>query len=88
MVKGTLGRSDVSAQKEARNTRKLFQFLSDYSEVLRLASGGYEAFEAQTAKRILEECGDSVFLNYCVQVRRAGTNSDCQTVPVLRLGLA
>jgi hypothetical protein len=80
-MKATLGPSDVSAQEETRNDRYFSQHLSDDPEALRLASGGYEAFEAQTAKRILEECGDKVFLNCCPKcaaLARTPTAKQCR----------
>jgi hypothetical protein len=39
--------------------------LSDDPDVLRLASGGLEAFFERTAKRILVEDRDNIFLNNC-----------------------
>jgi hypothetical protein len=39
--------------------------LSDDPEVLRLASGGLEAFFERTANRILAEDRDNIFLNNC-----------------------
>lgn len=80
-MKATLGRSDLSAQKEARKHKRFSELLSDDPEVLRLTSGGYEGFEEQTAKRILEGRGDRVLLNYCPRcaaLARTPTAKQCR----------
>jgi hypothetical protein len=65
-MKSTLGRSDVSAQEEVKAGGGIHsRWLSDNPDVLRLASGGFEEFREKTAKRILAEHGDRVFLNCC-----------------------
>jgi hypothetical protein len=80
-LKATLGRSDASAQEEARKSRAFSQWLSDDPDVLRLVRDGYEAFEARTAKRILEECGDKVVFNCCPKctgLARTPTAKQCR----------
>lgn len=66
-MKATLGRSDTSAQEEARHSPTFSRMLSNDSAVLTLASEGYEAFLQQAATRILNEHRDKVFLNYCAR---------------------
>lgn len=64
-MKSTLGRSDLAAQREARNRRSSPPYLSDDPDVLALAADGFEAFELRTAKRILQDCPGGVILNCC-----------------------
>jgi hypothetical protein len=66
-MKITHGASDKSAQEDARTKSEshLSTMLSDDPEVLQLASRGMPAFMEQTARRILAEHKDQVFLNYC-----------------------
>jgi len=64
-IKATRGYSDRTAQKEAQNSKIYSELFSDDAEVLRLAGEGYEAFQAQTAKRIFQECGGKALLNCC-----------------------
>ncbi|KOF02355.1 hypothetical protein OB69_13130 [Roseivirga seohaensis subsp. aquiponti] len=40
-------------------------WLTEDPEILSLLKDGYDQFELNTAKRILDENGDSVFLNSC-----------------------
>jgi hypothetical protein len=63
--KATQGRSDKSAQEEARGRNSLSGLLSEDPAILELARDGIEAFEERTARRILAEHGDDIFLNYC-----------------------
>ena len=65
-MKATHGRSDTTAQQEARSSKPhLRERLSDDPEVLRLANAGMVAFQEQTARRILAEHGDKIILNRC-----------------------
>jgi hypothetical protein len=65
-MKATLGRSDVNAQQEAKNSASYLRaHLTDDPEVLALARDGYDAFVLRTGRRILNENRDAVFLNYC-----------------------
>jgi hypothetical protein len=64
------GRSDAKAQEEARAGKRppyglASQWLSDDSEVLRLARDGYEAFVESTGERIFRDHRDQIVLNYC-----------------------
>ena len=80
-LKATMGRSDVSAQEEAKAYKTSSHWLSDDPNVLRLASDGFEEFKARTAQRILEEHGDQVFLNRCPQcdaLARTPTARQCR----------
>ena len=80
-MKATLGRSDSAAQEEARASRSLSRILSDDPDVLRLAANGYEAFRTETARRILQECGDKVFFNlcpWCAGLARTPTAKQCR----------
>ena len=81
VMKATMGRSNIAAQIEARNSKLRSRSLSDDPDVLRLASDGYEAFELRTAKRIFEECGDNVILNCCPkcgELTRTPTAMQCR----------
>lgn len=49
-MKATGLRDDIVAQEEAKNSKIHSRWLSTDPEVLRLASGGYQAFLANTAK--------------------------------------
>ena len=65
-MKATHGRSDASAQQEARNSKpQLRELFSDDPEVLHLASAGMEAFLEKTATRMLAEHRDEIVLNQC-----------------------
>jgi hypothetical protein len=67
-IKATRGRSDMTAQTEARNSSlHLRKLLSDKPEVLRLASEGYEKFVARTGERIFNDHQDEIVLNCCPQ---------------------
>jgi len=64
--KATHGRSDAAAQSEARNgSRPSRELLSNDPGVLQLAKDGVDAFEARTAKRILDEHSDQIAFNCC-----------------------
>lgn len=63
-LKATMGRSDISAQQEARGSAHS-RLLSDDPEVLRLASEGYDSFVQRTASRILQDCGARLSFNRC-----------------------
>jgi hypothetical protein len=63
--KATHGRSDTSAQEEARSSKSLSGLLSENPAVLELARDGIEAFMERTTGRILAEHGNEIFLNYC-----------------------
>jgi hypothetical protein len=64
--KTTHGRSDRAAQSEARNgSRPSRELLSNDPAVLQLARGGVDAFEARTAKRILDEHSNQIAFTYC-----------------------
>jgi hypothetical protein len=67
MMKFTHGRSDSSAHEEVKASRIRARSLSDDPAVLHLARVGFDEFRVQTAKRILAEQGDRVFLNCCPQ---------------------
>lgn len=45
-------------------------WLTDNPAVLELLKDGYDKFELMTGKRIIEESGDDVFLNFCTQCGR------------------
>ena len=65
-MKATLGRSDVQAQMEVKGSSSHFRrLLSDDSDILLLAHGGYDAFVLRTGQRILDENRDRILLNYC-----------------------
>ena len=64
-MKATKGRSDAMAQEEAKRHIVLSTSLSGDSEVLQLASNGYQSFAEQTARRILADYREGVFLNCC-----------------------
>ena len=63
-LKATMGRSDITAQQEARDSN-FSRDLSRDPEVLRLASDGYDAFIERTAARILHDCGAKLSFNRC-----------------------
>lgn len=63
--KVTHGRTDQSAQEEAKSNKALSGLLSQDPVVLELAHDGIDAFMERTADRILAEHGDEIFLNYC-----------------------
>lgn len=80
-IKATMGHSDVAAQQEAQNSALHSRALSDDPEVLRLVGDGHEGFEAQTARRMLQECGDKVLLNLCPKcaaLARTPTAKQCR----------
>jgi hypothetical protein len=65
-MKITHGRSDSTAQLEARKTKPhLCPPLTDDPEVLDLASEGYEPFAERTAQRIFAAHGSGIYLNHC-----------------------
>jgi len=65
-MKATMGRSDPSAQEEAKAGSTHFRrLLSDDPEVLLLARDGYDAFVLRTGQRILRDNQDRIVLNYC-----------------------
>jgi len=67
-MKATHGRSDLTAQQEARSSKAhLHELLSEDPEVLRLANAGMAAFQEQTVTRILAELGDKLILNRCLK---------------------
>jgi hypothetical protein len=81
-MKATMGRSDVTAQKEARNSKAYSRMLSEDPDILRLTGDGYEAFQERTARRILQECGDKVVLNCCPRcaaLARTPTARQCRS---------
>ena len=64
--KATGGRSDLAAQAEVRREGGVrARWLSEDTAVLTLAAEGLDGFRARTARRILDEHRDQVFLNYC-----------------------
>jgi hypothetical protein len=64
--KATHGRTDAAAQNEVRNSsHHLSSLLSNDPEVLRLASGGIDAFAIRTAQRILDEHKNGLVFNNC-----------------------
>jgi hypothetical protein len=81
-MKLTHGRSDIEAQRLARNSpRPLSKWLSDDPEVLRLVSEGYDAFVKRTSARILRDCADKLFLNRCPKcngLARTSTAQQCR----------
>jgi hypothetical protein len=81
-IKATRGRSDVSAQNEARGHRYYSRRLSNDPEILRLASDGFEAFVMRTASRILRESGDKISFNCspkCGSLARTPTARQCRS---------
>ena len=65
-MKATVGRGDRAAQEEVRvGSTHLRKFLSDDTEVLRLARDGYDAFVLQTGRRILKDHHGEIVLNCC-----------------------
>ena len=64
-MKATKGRSDVQAQRKARESALHSRFLSDDADVLHLTGAGYEAFVERTAARILNGCRNELFFNRC-----------------------
>ena len=64
-MKATMGRSDVAAQEEARQSSLSNRWLSNDPEVLRLTSEGYESFVKRVAARILCEYADKLTFNRC-----------------------
>jgi len=65
-AKATHGRTDAAAQSEVRNSsHHLSRLLSNDPEVLRLASGGIDAFAIRTAQRILDEHKNEIVFNNC-----------------------
>jgi ribosomal protein S18 acetylase RimI-like enzyme len=80
-MKATSGRSDLAAQREARNHRVSSRVLSDDRDVLALAADGFEAFEVRTAKRILRDSSEGVILNCCPkcgQLAKTPTARQCR----------
>ena len=69
-MKATYGRSDVPAQEEARHHKLHRRWISDDPQVLELARDGFQLFAERTAKRILAEHQDSVFLNRCPRCQK------------------
>src|SRR5580693_6769108 len=70
-IKATHGRSDATAQMDARRgPGHLRKLLSNEPQVLRLAGDGYEAFVLRTAERIIEDHRDKIKLNCCLQCGR------------------
>jgi hypothetical protein len=64
--KATHGRTDAEAQNEARSSSNpVISFLSNDPEVLRLASGGLDAFIERTAHRIFDEHSSEIVFNNC-----------------------
>jgi hypothetical protein len=67
----THGRSDATAQREARNmshpTREL---LSDDEIILQMTSEGSEPFLLRTAQRIFEEHRSEILFQYCPRCGR------------------
>lgn len=62
----THGRSDVSAQNEAKSSpMPLREWLSEDPEVLRLASHELDALLLQTAERIVRDHPDKIVFNKC-----------------------
>jgi hypothetical protein len=64
-MKASKGRSDETAQHQTQKHKIYSRMLSNEPGVLDLAKNGYEEFELRTAARILRDCGDKVFFNYC-----------------------
>jgi hypothetical protein len=65
-MKATKGRSDAEAQAESlAGQHPVRELLSSDREVLEMARDGYEAFAERTAKRILTEHSDEIYLNHC-----------------------
>lgn len=64
-MKATLGRSDTTAQEEARRDEVFSKWVTDDPEVITIAKDGYQAFVEGTAARILSENKNDVFLNNC-----------------------
>jgi hypothetical protein len=64
-MKATLGRSDETAQEEARTSEAFSGWLTGDPDVRSLARDGYESFVEKTAERILADNQDEVFLNCC-----------------------
>jgi len=66
IMKATKGRSDAAAQAEAAASQHhLRELFSSDSEVLEMARDGYEAFAERTAKRILAEHANEIYLDPC-----------------------
>jgi hypothetical protein len=64
--KATHGRTDAEAQNEARSSSNpVISFLSNDPEVLRLASGGLDAFIERTAQRIFDDHSSEIDFNNC-----------------------
>ena len=64
--KATHGRTDAAAKNEVRNSsHHLSRLLSNDPEVLRLASGGSDAFALRTAQRIPDEHKNEIVFNNC-----------------------
>ena len=64
-MKATKGRSDTSAQAEAKKSMVHSLLLSEDPAVLLLVRNGLQPFAEVTAERILAEHGEKVFLNRC-----------------------
>jgi hypothetical protein len=82
-IKATHGRSDATAQLEARNgSHHLRELLSDDPDVLSLTTAGWEAFIMRTAERIFEQHRDAISLNYCCRcgvLARTPKSKQCRT---------
>ena len=64
-AKATRGRSDKSAQEEARSSKTFSRLLSADPTVLELACDGIKPFMERTAGRIVAEHRSEIFLNNC-----------------------
>ena len=64
-MKATMGRSDETAQREAKNNLIHSRMLSTEPNVLSLANDGYQHFQLTTAARILRDSAAKVFFNRC-----------------------
>jgi hypothetical protein len=80
-LKATMGRSDITAQQECRESNIAARFLSNDPEVLHLASEGYHAFVERTAGRILAQDADKLTFNRCPKcngLARTPTSKQCR----------
>jgi len=80
-LKSTMGRSDLTAQQEARNDLQFSHWLTDDPAALQLASEGWQVFLERTAKRIFAEHEKDIYLNLCPrcgELTRTPTARQCR----------
>lgn len=66
-----LGLDSGSTDKAALiNTYKKIGWLTNDENALLLVAGGADALNLKTAKRIMNESGENIFLNYCPKCNR------------------